>query len=234
MDASIFDSALSHTCRSAASEKREENSVSTFGRFRLWTSFESSPVSVKTHVSILIFFPDDVQNVRVLLNQQEVVGDYIDFSYYIEKDQGLPLISCDSDGFDPAGDNIVNGPDKKAIQSAVQAIRDGKSNKLRVECSAENSLNKKPVEVIKNFDVKCKLLISSEFIKSNSIIYYFTLKLVSDIGAIGVEEYPGLIKSMPVEYKITVPTSGDDAEVLLYPYSTDPLDGQDFGKSCKN
>ena len=195
-----------------------------------------SPVSVKHHITILIFFSDDVQNVRVLLNQQEVVGDYIDFSYYIEKDQGLPLISCDSDGFDPAGDNIVNGPDKKAIQSAVQAIRDGKSNKLRVECSAENSLNKKPVEVIKNFDVKCKLLISSEFIKSNSIIYYFTLtlKLVSDIGEIGVEEYPGLIKSMPVEYKISVPTSGDDAEVLLYPYSTDPLDGQDFGKSCKN
>ena len=27
--------------------KKEENSVSTFGRFRLWTSFESSPVSVK-------------------------------------------------------------------------------------------------------------------------------------------------------------------------------------------
>ena len=27
-------------------EKREENNVSTFGRFCLWTSFESSPVSV--------------------------------------------------------------------------------------------------------------------------------------------------------------------------------------------
>ena len=27
--------------------KREEKNVSTFGRFRLWTSFESSPVSVK-------------------------------------------------------------------------------------------------------------------------------------------------------------------------------------------
>ena len=48
VDASIFDSALSHTRRSDASEKREENSVSTFGRFRLWTSFESSPVSVKS------------------------------------------------------------------------------------------------------------------------------------------------------------------------------------------
>ena len=46
MDASIFDAALSYTGRSDASEKREKNSVSTFGRFRLWTSFESSPVSV--------------------------------------------------------------------------------------------------------------------------------------------------------------------------------------------
>ena len=27
-------------------KQREENSVSTFGRFRLWTSFESSPLSV--------------------------------------------------------------------------------------------------------------------------------------------------------------------------------------------
>ena len=44
----IFDSALSHSRRSDASEKREENSVSTFQRFRLWTSFQSSPVSVKT------------------------------------------------------------------------------------------------------------------------------------------------------------------------------------------
>ena len=41
-----FDSALTHTRRSDASEEREENSVSTFERFRLWTSFESSPVSV--------------------------------------------------------------------------------------------------------------------------------------------------------------------------------------------
>ena len=34
VDASIFDSALSHTRRSDASEKKEEKSVSTFGRFR--------------------------------------------------------------------------------------------------------------------------------------------------------------------------------------------------------
>ena len=47
VDASIFDSALSHTRRSDASEKRDENSESTFGHFRLWTSFASSPVSVK-------------------------------------------------------------------------------------------------------------------------------------------------------------------------------------------
>ena len=47
LDASNSDSALSHTRRSDASEKIEENSVSTCGHFRLWTSFESSPVSVK-------------------------------------------------------------------------------------------------------------------------------------------------------------------------------------------
>ena len=47
VDASFFDSALSHTRRSDASEKkREENSVSTFGRFRPWTTLESSLVSV--------------------------------------------------------------------------------------------------------------------------------------------------------------------------------------------
>ena len=44
MDASIFDSALSHTGHSDASEKREEN---TGVPIRLWTSFESSRVSVK-------------------------------------------------------------------------------------------------------------------------------------------------------------------------------------------
>ena len=49
VDASIFDLALSHTRCLDASEKREENNVSTLGRFRLWTSFESSPVSVKYH-----------------------------------------------------------------------------------------------------------------------------------------------------------------------------------------
>ena len=59
VDASIFDSALTYTRRSDASKKREENCVSTFGRFRLWNSFESSPVSVETFLnaswSVLIF-----------------------------------------------------------------------------------------------------------------------------------------------------------------------------------
>ena len=50
VDASIFDSLPSHTPRSDASEKREENNASTFGRFRLSTSFESSPVSVKKYL----------------------------------------------------------------------------------------------------------------------------------------------------------------------------------------
>ena len=50
VNASIFDSALSHTRRSNASEKRSKTrggAVFTFERFRLWISFESSPVSVK-------------------------------------------------------------------------------------------------------------------------------------------------------------------------------------------
>ena len=34
-------------------KKREENTVSTFGHFRLWTSFESSPVSVKGRIFTL-------------------------------------------------------------------------------------------------------------------------------------------------------------------------------------
>ena len=60
VDANIFDSALSHTRRSDASEKREENSVSTFGRFRLWTSFESSLVSVNNWLFSLQF--EDQEN----------------------------------------------------------------------------------------------------------------------------------------------------------------------------
>ena len=37
------DSALSHTRRSVAAEKKEENSLHTLAQIRLWTSFESSP-----------------------------------------------------------------------------------------------------------------------------------------------------------------------------------------------
>ena len=55
MNGSIFDSALSHTRRSDASEKREEISVSTFERFRLSSSFESPPVSVNTKMNMKIF-----------------------------------------------------------------------------------------------------------------------------------------------------------------------------------
>ena len=47
VDASIFDSALSNTRRSDASEKKTKILASTFERFRLWTSLESSPLSVK-------------------------------------------------------------------------------------------------------------------------------------------------------------------------------------------
>ena len=61
MDAIIFDSALSHTRRSNASEKKEENSVSTFERFRLWASFESSPVSVKYPFFIHHIFRSETQ-----------------------------------------------------------------------------------------------------------------------------------------------------------------------------
>ena len=39
--------AESYSSLGRVGKKGEENSVSTFGRFRLWTSFESSPVSVK-------------------------------------------------------------------------------------------------------------------------------------------------------------------------------------------
>ena len=47
MDARIFDSAMSHTRLLDAFEKKRRKSVSICGRFRLWTSFESSPVTVK-------------------------------------------------------------------------------------------------------------------------------------------------------------------------------------------
>ena len=46
VDASFFDSTLSHTRRSDASKKKRIL-ASTFGQIRLWTSFESLPVSGK-------------------------------------------------------------------------------------------------------------------------------------------------------------------------------------------
>ena len=79
VDASIFDSALSHTRRSDASEKREENSVSTFGHFRLLTSFESSPVSVmdifmrknRKFVNIMFYFKCSSV---LILNPEIIIG----------------------------------------------------------------------------------------------------------------------------------------------------------------
>ena len=49
MDASISDSALSRTRCSDVSEKRRKILASTFGRFHLWKSFESGPVSLKVN-----------------------------------------------------------------------------------------------------------------------------------------------------------------------------------------
>ena len=52
-----FDAALSHTRRSDAAEKKqEENSLHTLDQIRLWTIFESSPVSVKIKKSIKVHF----------------------------------------------------------------------------------------------------------------------------------------------------------------------------------
>ena len=64
VDASIFDSAMSHTRRSHASEESEEKSVSTFGRFRLWTSLESSPVSVKSVLEMIFMTHSEFSKFR--------------------------------------------------------------------------------------------------------------------------------------------------------------------------
>ena len=55
VDASISDSALSQTRRSDASEKRRKILASTFGRFRLWISFDSWPESFKISLSKIIY-----------------------------------------------------------------------------------------------------------------------------------------------------------------------------------
>ena len=66
----FFDSALSHTRRSDTSEKREEISVSTFGRFRLCTSFESSSVSVNFQLKRL--YSSNCESLISLKNQQRL------------------------------------------------------------------------------------------------------------------------------------------------------------------
>ena len=48
VDASISDSAHSHTGPSDAAEKKKKILASTFEGFRLWTSFEYSPILVKS------------------------------------------------------------------------------------------------------------------------------------------------------------------------------------------
>ena len=73
VDASIFDSALSHTRRSDASEKREENRMSTFGHFRLWTSFESSPVSVKKKLSFIV--PKTLPKTETVVSEDKSEND---------------------------------------------------------------------------------------------------------------------------------------------------------------
>ena len=92
MDEGIFDAALSHSRRGDASEKREENSASTFGRFRLWTSFESSPVSVKEskkiifllHFNMLPFTKNRKQMIQ-RLNIQYVMNiiEFFKLSYFL-------------------------------------------------------------------------------------------------------------------------------------------------------
>ena len=49
-------------------KKREEKSVSTFGRFRLWTSFESSPVSVKFVGRDLNYFLRFICVILIMMN----------------------------------------------------------------------------------------------------------------------------------------------------------------------
>ena len=72
VDACIFDSALSHTRRSDASEKIIGNSVSTFGRFRLWTSFESSPVSVKCRHENSVISSPSLFTLKILVLEAEL------------------------------------------------------------------------------------------------------------------------------------------------------------------
>ena len=75
------------TRRSDASEKREENSASTFGQIRLWTSFESSPVSVKTsfwwaffsNLKSLKDASEDTEIVRTSRNMSSITSGILRF-----------------------------------------------------------------------------------------------------------------------------------------------------------
>ena len=63
---------MTHTRRSDASEKKEENSVSTFGRFRPWTSFESSPVSVKVQQKLTLMRSRDPFAIKLMQNVERL------------------------------------------------------------------------------------------------------------------------------------------------------------------
>ena len=82
MDASIFDSALSHTRRSDASEKREENNASTFGRFRMSTSFESSPVSVNIPISEQLAISSNNEIKRIKNRKRRFVSKSEKYFYF--------------------------------------------------------------------------------------------------------------------------------------------------------
>ena len=79
VNASIFDSALSHIRRSNESEKKEENSVSTFGRFRPWTSFESSPVSFKVQRKLTLMRSRDPFAVKLMQIVESLDRSHIQF-----------------------------------------------------------------------------------------------------------------------------------------------------------
>ena len=81
MDASFFGSALSHTRRSDASRKREKNNVSTFCLICLWTSFKSSPVSVKEYFKIGHYYILKVTKLSFFLKQtRENIFRYLSIS----------------------------------------------------------------------------------------------------------------------------------------------------------
>ena len=78
----IFGSALSHTHRSDPLEKKEKKKRGHFGQIRLWTSFESSPVSVKKFESFNVKYfqslkvknADHVTKLVILLNRNTMVA----------------------------------------------------------------------------------------------------------------------------------------------------------------